>query len=584
MPAGVRPAASILYLRAPPDGAAGLEVLMLVRAESGGGDLRSGAAVFPGGVLDARDRAAHPWCLGLDDATLGRRFGLAEGALDYAVAALRESFEEVGLLSACAADGSAVDLSPGSALHAALQPWRQRLHGGEAGIADLCEAFDLRLDLRDLAYTAHWLTPPGLPKRWDTRFFGAAAPAGQVAAADGSEAQAVLWTTPQAALGGASQALPFAVNAGPGGGLKLLPAMRSMLQELAAYPTAAAALAALQARTDIPLTMPRRAASRAGARIVLPSELAYAEIARLDPAGRGDVSCELLPGRAVQLSPRVWRVTAPNPGVMTGPGTNSYLVGAGADWTVIDPGPVDASHQQALIDAAAQAGGRIVRILVTHTHRDHSPGAQPLAAATGAPVWGRVAGHPEWQDATCVPAHQPAHGDLIEAAAGVCLRVLHTPGHASNHLCYLLEAEKLLFTGDQVMQGSTVVINPPDGDMAAYLQSLGDLLAEDLDWLAPGHGFLVAQPQLVLRQLIAHRLRREAKVLAAVQAHGPLPLAGLVPHVYDDVPAGLHGVAQRSLLAHLLKLRGEGRVDQARSVADAGQGGAGDSSLWSASA
>ena len=591
VPAGARPAASILFLREPADGSAGLEVLMLVRAESGAGDLRSGAAVFPGGVLDARDRDAHAWCLGLDDTTLCRRCNLAEGALDYAVAALRESFEEVGLLRACAADGSALDLAPGSALHSALQPWRQRLHAGEAGIAELCAAFDLRLDLRALAYTAHWLTPPGLPKRWDTRFFAVPAPAGQQAVADGSEAQSLLWTTPQAALGGAQDVLPFAVNAGPGGGLKLLPAMRSMLKELAGFPSAGAALQAFADRAQVSLTMPRRGTSRAGARIVLPSELSYAEIARLDPEGRGDVSCELLPGRAVRLSAHVWRVTAPNPGVMTGPGTNSYLVGAGADWTVIDPGPVDADHQQALVDAAAQAGGRITRILVTHTHRDHSPGAMPLAAATGAPVWGRLAAHAEWQDASFLPVHQPSHGDIIEPAPGLRLRVLHTPGHASNHLCFLLEHEKLLFTGDQAMQGSTVVINPPDGDMAVYLQSLNELLAEDLDWLAPGHGFLVELPREVLRRLIAHRLQREAKVLAAVQAHGPLALDALVARVYDDVPAGLHGVARRSLLAHLLKLQGEGRVgaaperNQPRSDAGgAGQGGGGEASLWTASA
>jgi glyoxylase-like metal-dependent hydrolase (beta-lactamase superfamily II) len=272
---------------------------------------------------------------------------------------------------------------------------------------------------------------------------------------------------------------------------------------------------------------------------------------------------------------------------MTGPGTNSYLVGAGASWTVIDPGPVNASHQQALIDAAALAGGRITRILATHTHRDHSPGAMPLAASTGAPVWGRLAVHAHWQDESFVPAHQPVHGETIEAAPGVALRVLHTPGHASNHLCFLLEAEKLLFTGDQVMQGSTVVINPPDGDMAAYLQALDGLLTEDLDWLAPGHGFLVDQPHAVLRQLIAHRLKREAKVLQTVQAlqtRGPLPLAALVLQAYDDVPSSLHGVARRSLLAHLLKLQAEGRVAQLRSDAGAGQGGGGEDSLWMASA
>lgn len=587
VPADARPAASILFLREPPDGSPGLEVLMLVRAERGGGDLRSGAAVFPGGVLDPRDRAAHAWCLGLDDAALGARFGLATGALDYAIAAVRESFEEVGLLRACAPDGNALDLAPGSALHTAVQPWRDRLQSSEAGIAELCAALGLRLDLRDLAYTAHWLTPPGLPKRWDTRFFAALAPAGQVAVADYGEAQSVLWVQPRAALDDSRDVLPFAVNAGPSGGLKLLPAMRSMLQELAAFASAAAAFDALQARPQVALTMPRRAASRAGARIVLPSEPAYAEVARLDPLGRGDVACELLPGRAVQLSAHVWRVTAPNPGVMTGPGTNSYLVGAGETWTVIDPGPVDGGHQQALCDAAAQAGGRITRILVTHTHRDHSPGAMPLSAVTGAPVWGRLADHADGQDSSFVPARQPAQGEVIEAAPGLRLRVLHTPGHASNHLCFLLEAEKLLFTGDHVMQGSTVVINPPDGDMAAYLQSLQSLLSEfgdNLDWLAPGHGFLVAQPGQMLRRLVAHRLQREAKVLQALQARAPLPLAGLVTHVYDDVPAALHGVAQRSLLAHLLKLRAEGRVGQSRPEGGAGQGGAGDASLWFASA
>ncbi|MDZ7590552.1 MAG: MBL fold metallo-hydrolase [Rubrivivax sp.] len=154
------------------------------------------------------------------------------------------------------------------------------------------------------------------------------------------------------------------------------------------------------------------------------------------------------------------------------------------------------------------------------------------------------------------------------------LRVIHTPGHASNHLCYLLEEERLLFTGDHVMQGSTVVINPPDGNMAAYLQALHALLDEDLQWLAPGHGFLVAEPQAVLRALIAHRLRREAKVVAALRQAGPARLDALLPQVYDDVPAALHGVARRSLLAHLLKLLGEGaaRVVAEDDVADAGDG------------
>lgn len=535
-PADARTAASLLLLRdGLQDGQPGLEVLMLRRAERAG-DMRSGAAVFPGGQLDARDRAAHTLCLGPDDTSASRLLGVAEGGLDYFIAAVRETFEEAGLLLA---DGR-VDLP-------ALQGWRERLQTGEASIVDFCTTTGLKLDLRGLVYNAHWLTAPGLPKRFDTRFFVALAPAGQVAEADNTEAVELMWLRPAHALD-------------PARGLKLLPVTRVLLQSLLPHTTAAAALAALRALPEVPLVMPRRALTALGLGVVLPHELPYAEVGRLDPAGRGDVHATLQAGRVVALSHQVLRITAPNPGPMTGPGTNTYLVGNGGRYTVIDPGPVNEAHLQALLAALAERGGKLERILVTHTHRDHSPGAAALAAATGAPVWGRMADHPEWQDESFRPDHVPAHGERIVCGAGATLRVWHTPGHASNHLCYLLEEERLLFTGDHVMQGSTVVINPPDGDMAVYLRSLNDLLAAPLDWLAPGHGFLVAQPHAVLRALIAHRLKREAKVLAALRSHGPGPLEGLVTAVYDDVPAALHGVAQRSLWAHLLKLQGEGRA------------------------
>ena len=155
-----------------------------------------------------------------------------------------------------------------------------------------------------------------------------------------------------------------------------------------------------------------------------------------------------------------------------------------------------------------------------------------------------------------------ADGDRLQLGEGVTLRAIHTPGHASNHLCYLLEEEKLLFTGDHLMQGSTVVINPPDGDMSLYLDSLHRLYAETLDWLAPGHGFLIDQPHQLVRQTIAHRLGREAKVLAATTALGPADEAVLLAQVYADTPPRLHPVALRSLRAHLYKLQGEGRVGQ----------------------
>ena len=545
-PSDARLAASVLLLRdaAPsPGSASGLEVLMLRRADRAG-DMRSGVMVFPGGVLDARDRDAHIHCLGPDDASVSARMGLALGGLDYFVAAVRETFEEVGLL-----------LTDTEVDTASLAGWRERLQQGSASAAEFCQHLSLRLDLRGLVYMSHWLTPPGSPQRFDTRFFMALAPPRQQAQADLGEAQELMWLSPAQALDRER-------------GLRLLPVTQRLLQSLGEHASADAAMQAARALQQVPLIMPRRASSVRGARVVLPHELPYAEVARLDPLGHGQTHADLLAGRAVQLSPHIIRVTAPNPGPMTGPGTNSYLVGQGDEWTAIDPGPVSPEHLQALLAAVP---GRITQILVTHTHRDHSPGAAALSAATGAPVLGRVADHPQWQDESFAPSREPQDGERLQLGPRVTLRVIHTPGHASNHLCYLLEEERTLFTGDHVMQGSTVVINPPDGDMSAYLASLAQLLDVELDWLAPGHGFLVAQPHDVLRGLIAHRLRREAKVLAALQlmTHGGaseaaagVTLDELVLKVYDDVPAALHAMAKRSLLAHLLKLRGDGRARQ----------------------
>ncbi len=534
--ADARIAASLLLLR---DGAHGPEVLMLRRADRAG-DPRSGAAVFPGGVVDAMDGHSHGACIGADEAAWSRRLGLARGGIDYAIAALRECFEEVGLLIACGRDGQALDLA---GAQAAMHSWRDRLNRSEISIAAFCAAFDLQLDLRGLAYHSHWLTPPGSPKRFDTRFFCALAPPGQIATADEGEAVELMWLTPAAALD-------------PAGGLKLLPVTRRTLEELTRFESAIDAWQASAQQREIPLVMPRRAAGRNGPRVVLPGDFAYAEVGRLDPEGRGDVSSDIVPGTPVRLSPRVLRLTAPNPGMMTGPGTNTYIVndGGGSPCTVIDPGPAMDEHVQALI---AHAPGPIERILVTHTHKDHSPAAQLLHQATGAPVLGRRADHPMWQDESFAPQQLLAGGERIVIGPGTTLAVLHTPGHASNHLCYMLEEERTLFTGDHVMQGSTVVINPPDGEMAAYLRSLGELTRLQIDWLAPGHGFLLADPRAVLRALIVHRRAREAKVLAALRAEPEL-IDALLPRVYADVPAALHPMARRSLLAHLLKLQQDG--------------------------
>jgi glyoxylase-like metal-dependent hydrolase (beta-lactamase superfamily II) len=244
--------------------------------------------------------------------------------------------------------------------------------------------------------------------------------------------------------------------------------------------------------------------------------------------------------------------------MMTGPGTNTYLVGD-KDLAVIDPGPAIDSHIAAVLAAGA---GRIRWVVCTHTHMDHSPAAQAIKAATGAVLLGRPAPGLPGQDASFVPDRVVEDGDRL-MLSGLSLRALHTPGHASNHLCYLLENTRMLFTGDHVMQGSTVVINPPDGDMRAYLASLELLLGEDILILAPGHGYLIGEPHREARRLIRHRMAREQKVVSALARLGAPTPEELVLEVYDDVSPRLHGVALRSLAAHLGKLAAEGRVHAA---------------------
>ncbi|MBI3043204.1 MAG: MBL fold metallo-hydrolase [Betaproteobacteria bacterium] len=264
----------------------------------------------------------------------------------------------------------------------------------------------------------------------------------------------------------------------------------------------------------------------------------------------------ITPGQVVELSGAVKRLTAPNPGVMTGPGTNTYLVGSEV-LALIDPGPDSAPHLKAMLETV---GKRLKWILCTHTHRDHSPAARALKAETGAELLGfGTVPDDGRQDREFAPDRALRDGDVLDGGA-FRLRAVHTPGHASNHLCYLLEQQRMLFTGDHVMQGSTVVISPPDGDMIAYLQSLERLLSLDLAALAPGHGHVIEKPHDEVRRLIAHRLKRERKVLDAFVAKNPATLDDLLPLVYDDVSPRIHPVARRSLHAHLIKLSRDGRV------------------------
>jgi len=251
----------------------------------------------------------------------------------------------------------------------------------------------------------------------------------------------------------------------------------------------------------------------------------------------------------------VRRLVAPNPGAMTGPGTNTYLIG-NEEVAVLDPGPKIPGH----IEAILQAGeGKIRWIVCTHTHPDHSPAWKELAEATGAEVIGALPADDMFQDDTFKPTSTLHHDDVLKTPE-FTLRAVHTPGHVSNHYCFFLEEEQMLFAGDHIMNGSTVVIVPPSGNMKAYIESLQLLLSYPLKYIAPGHGDVLEDSTAVVEWLVNHRLKREAKVLAGLKGLQSASLDELVAVVYDDVDVSLHSMAKLSLEAHLIKLEVEGFV------------------------
>src|SRR6056297_2815779 len=263
----------------------------------------------------------------------------------------------------------------------------------------------------------------------------------------------------------------------------------------------------------------------------------------------------LVAGRLERVSPLVSRIVAPNAGMMTGPGTNTYLIGR-QEISVIDPGPADGGHIECII---AAAGERLRRVLATHTHRDHSPGATLLAGRTGAELLGMPPPPTPENDRAFRPDRAVAHGQRIECGE-YTLEVIHTPGHASNHACYLLAEEAMVFTGDHIMNGSTVVIAPPDGNMGQYLRSLELLKRYGLARIAPGHGEMLESPDAVVDWIIAHRNEREAKVLERLGRIEPCGIDVLLAEVYDKVDPKLLPLARYSLRAHLHKLEEEGRA------------------------
>lgn len=272
----------------------------------------------------------------------------------------------------------------------------------------------------------------------------------------------------------------------------------------------------------------------------------------------------------------VRRITAPNGGPMTYTGTQSYLIGDGGDLVLIDPGPELAEHRAA-IEGALVTGERIAAILVTHAHLDHSPLARSLSADLGVPVHaygpagagrsdqmqaladsGAHLGGGEGVDTAFAPDITLADGELF-TMGGTRLRVLHTPGHMSDHLCFALEGSDLLFSGDHVMGWATTLVSPPDGDLTAFMASLQKVQGQGFARFLPGHGAPVEDPDTLVARQIAHRRGREVQILNALQAR-PRRIDQIVPEIYADVDPALHPAAARNVLAHLLDLVARGLV------------------------
>lgn len=363
---------------------------------------------------------------------------------------------------------------------------------------DRCLEHGIVLDVAALVPGARWETPLGAPIRFDARFFLVRAPDGWEPVPDPDEVARCMWLTPAEAL-----------------------SEHAAGRALMAPPTVAT-LQMLDGHEDVAGAM-RGAGS-----------------------GTGWESSVF----AARLEPLVQVVLAPNPGLMTGPGTNTYLVGTGPA-IVIDPAVDDDGYLQKV----QALGGEITQILITHRHPDHVGGALDLQRRTGAPV--RAFGpHP----AGSAPVEALSDGDLVEAGS-VRLVALHLPGHASDHLCFALEGARSLFAGDNVLGEGTAVIAPPDGDMGAYMDSLERLAELDIDRIYPGHFKPLDRGREVIAGYIAHRRARERSILDALErAGGPLAAEEIVELVYTDVAAALHPIARFSVEAHLELLRSEGRV------------------------
>ncbi len=495
MPATPRDAATVVLARPVGDGS--YEVLLTRRPESMA--FMGGTFVFPGGALDeadCSDELAVRSALSRDEAR--ERLGESippERSLGLFCCAARELYEEAGILLATGDSSRPVDPAKVREVYA---PHHEEVGHDPGVFAAFLSREGLTLSTDLLLPHGRLVTPEQAPIRFDARFFVAPMPEGQAVIPHPTEVLEWLWITP-------SEALERAHN-------KDLPVP---------IPT----LAILQGLAETP---------------------GYAQVLG------GQTKARQI--EATELSPLITVVLAPNPGLMTGAGTNTYIVGRG-DVAIIDPGIPDPVFIERV---AREAGnrGRAKMILLTHMHIDHIGGVAPLAEQMRIPVaaFGSGGGGTDAQFVT----QALSDGEEIDLGPA-SLRAVHTPGHASSHLCYHMGAENALFAGDLVAGFGTTVIAPPDGNMRDYIASLEKLGSFEIDRIYPGHGPVVEDGPAKLREYIAHRLAREAQVVEALQT-GLSAIPAMVKRIYAEVPEVLHPMAERSVLAHLEMLEANGKV------------------------
>ncbi|HEX2543909.1 MAG TPA: MBL fold metallo-hydrolase [Ramlibacter sp.] len=524
-PAVPRPAATVLLLR---DTTAGMEVLMTRRSASA--SFAPGAYVFPGGAIDAGDAQAH-------DAA-ARRPTQDDLRLTQAIAAIRECFEELGVLLARHRDGRPADARDIAALDR---------HGP---FVAQCRERGLLLGADEVFVLAHWITDRDLPRRFDVPFLVARMPQGQEPVADEAEQFEPVWVRPADALARHTAGQFFMI----------FPTIRT-LQRLEKFKEVDAVLAACASEQPLWTSCPRAGYLQGKDARYMEHEMEYGELALVSPDGQLVHHLDWRTDQPVALLKNLVRMTAPNPGVMTGPGTNCYIVGdPDTGYIVIDPGPNEPEHQERIWRAT---NGDVRFIVCTHSHADHSPGATPLQALCKGkpPILGLPSAPTARAASEFTPERALADGEVVRVGSGAAahsLKVIHTPGHAANHLCLVLVEDGLLFSGDHILNGSTTVVDPPDGDMTAYLDSLDRLTAacdeHGIAFILPAHGHVLGFAKQAIAVLKSHRLKREAKVVNAMRARPAGTLEDWVELAYDDVPPRMWPMAKRSLLAHVQRI------------------------------